>query len=109
MTPDERAPYLKLIELIERDLSLAGEGRFDELVAAGAEREAFIRTLPATPPASARDLVERASLIQKRLTIELLRGRDELLAASGQVERGLQTARGYTPPIPRVPRFVESA
>lgn len=109
MTADERAPYLKLIALIERDLSLAGEGRFEELVAADAERQALISTLPATPPASARDLLERASLIQKRLTIELLRGRDELLVAAGQVERGRQTARGYTPPIARVPRIAESA
>ena len=109
MSTDEREPYLQLIGLIERDLSLAGEGRYDELVAANAERQALISTLPATPPAAARDLLERASLIQKRLNIELLRGRDQLVAATGVVERGRRTARGYTPPIDRVPRVVESA
>ena len=109
MSADERAPYLQLIALIERDLSLAGEGRYEELVAADAERQALIDTLPAAPPAAAGDLIERASLIQKRLGIELLRGRDELLAATGQVERGRQTARGYTPPRNRVPRIAESA
>lgn len=109
MSADERAAYLQLIELIERDLSLAGEGRYDELVASDPERQELLRTLPSTPPAGARDLLERASLIQKRLNIELLRGRDELLAATGQVERGRRTARGYTPPQHRVPRVVESA
>jgi hypothetical protein len=54
-------------------------------------------------------LLERASLIQKRLNIELLRGREQLVAATGLVERGRRTARGYTPPIDRVPRVVESA
>jgi hypothetical protein len=109
MSTDERSPYLHLIELIERDLSLAGEGRWDELVAADAERQAFIAALPATPPPAARDLLERAELIQKRLGIELLRGRDELLYQAGQVERGRQTARGYTPPTRRMPRIAESA
>ena len=33
MSADERAAYLQLIELIEHDLSLAGEGRYDELAA----------------------------------------------------------------------------
>jgi hypothetical protein len=109
MTADDCAPYRQLIELIERDLSLAGEGRYEELAASGAERQALLSTLPSTPSASARDLLERASLIQKRLNIELLRGRDELLAAAGLVERGRQTARGYTPPQHRVPRIVENA
>ena len=109
MSPDARAPYLHLIELIERDLALAGAGRFEELVAANSEREAFVRTLPPTPPPQARDLLERASLIQQRLKIELLRGRDELMHKTAQVERGRQTARGYTPARPRVPRIAESA
>jgi len=109
MNTDERAPYLHLIELIERDLSLAGEGRWDELVAADAERQAFVATLPGTPPAAARDLLERASLIQKRLGIELLRGRDELMFQAGLIERGRQTARGYKPPTRRTPRIAESA
>jgi type VI protein secretion system component VasF len=109
MSTDEREPYLQLLGLIERDLSLAGEGRYDELVAADVERQALISTLPATPPAAARDLLERATLIQKRLNIELLRGREQLVVATGLVERGRRTARGYTPPINRVPRVVESA
>lgn len=109
MSADELAPYKRLIALIERDLSLAGEARFDELVAAAAERQALIAELPATPPADARDLLERASLIQKRLNIELLRAREELLHATGQLERGRQTARGYAPPKTRVPQIAASA
>jgi hypothetical protein len=106
---DERAPYLRLIELIERDLTLAGQGRFAELVEAHAEREAFVAKLPARPPASVGDLLERAALIQRRLTMELMRGRDELVYQTGLVERGRRTARGYTPPIQRAVRFAESA
>jgi hypothetical protein len=109
MSGEERAPYLHLIELIERDLALAGEGRYPDLVTAHAEREAFVATLPATPPACARDLLERAALIQRRLTMELMRGRDELVYQTGLVERGRQTARGYTPPIQRAIRFAENA
>lgn len=109
MSSDERAPYLRLIELIERDLTLAGEARYSELVATHAERAAFVATLPPTPPSCARDLLERASLIQRRLTMELMRGRDELVHQTGLVERGRQTARGYTPPVERPIRFAESA
>ncbi len=109
MSSDERAPYLHLIALIERDLALAGEARYADLVTAHAEREAFVATLPSTPPSCARDLLERASLIQRRLTMELMRGRDELVCKTGLVERGRQTARGYTPPIQRAVRFAESA
>ncbi len=109
MSTDEQAAYERLIELIERDLALAGEGRFEELVEADAERQELVRALPGTPPAGARDLLERASLLQKRLSIELLRGRDELLAAAGALERGRRTARGYAPPRQRPPRIAESA
>ena len=98
MSASDAAPYEALIELIEHELQLAGEGRFDELAEAGAVRAAMAGTLPETPPASAREPLERANLLQERLTIEVLRGREAVLAALVDVERAKRTARGYAPP-----------
>jgi hypothetical protein len=98
MSPPAAAPYEKLLELIEHELQLAGEGRFEELEQAAATRVAHVDTLPATPPVSARSALERAVLMQQRLTIEVLRGREALLLAVAAVERGKRAASGYAPP-----------
>jgi hypothetical protein len=93
----ETAPYELLLELIERELQLAGEGRFDELAQVAAVRVAHAATLPATPPATARDALERAVLMQKRLEIEALRGRETLVGALREIERAKRAAHGYAP------------
>jgi hypothetical protein len=98
MSSPEAVPYEKLLEFIEHELQLAGEGRFEELEQAVATRALHVDTLPATPPASARTALELASLLQQRLTIEVLRGREALLLALTDVERGKRVARGYAPP-----------
>jgi len=98
MSSAAAAPYEALLEMIEHELQLAGEGRFQELSRAAEARSAYVSTLPATPPASARDALVHAELIHKRLAIEVLRGREVLLLALGEVERAKRAARGYAPP-----------
>jgi hypothetical protein len=94
----EAAPYELLLELIERELQLAGEGRFDELTHAAEARAAHAASLPATPPAAAREALERAVLMQQRLTIEVLRGREAMVGALREIERAKRAANGYAPP-----------
>jgi hypothetical protein len=103
------APYEALLELIERELQLAGEGRFDELLKVAGARAALAATLPETPPAGARETLERAWLTQQRLTIELSRGREALLVELSKLERAQRAAHGYAPPRLRPPRVSASA
>jgi hypothetical protein len=98
MSAPESAPYEALTELIEHELQLAGEGRFAELAESAEVRAELIKTLPVTPPACARDALERATALQQRLRIEVLRGREAVLAALSDVERAKRAARGYAPP-----------
>ncbi len=109
MTSSTATPYETLVEMIEQELVLAGEARFEELIALGNERAQFVATLPPRPPAGARDALERASLMQKRLTIELLRGREQLVLALAGLEQARRAARGYAPPRLRAPRLSASA
>jgi hypothetical protein len=101
-------PYERLVDLISRELQLAGEGRFDELAEANKERAALIGTMPPAPPASAADTLRRAALMQERLNIELERGKEALLLAMRELQRAKRTARGYAP-APRGPRISASA
>jgi hypothetical protein len=103
------APYEQLLELIEQQLALAGEARYDELIELGAERAEFVAGLLATPPACAHDALERASILQQRLTIELLRGREQRLLALSRLERARRAALGYAPPTFTTPRLLASA
>jgi hypothetical protein len=103
------APYEALLELIERELQLAGEGRFDELLKVAAARAALAGTLPQTPPPDARETLERAWLMQQRLTIELTRGHEALLLELSKLERAQRTAHGYKPVQRRSPRVSASA
>ncbi len=100
MTPPEAAPYETLARIFERELEVLGAGRLGELDALDAERESLIASLPDTPPASARDALERAALMHKRVTIEIIRRREAIVLELAQLERARRTARGYAPPRP---------
>jgi hypothetical protein len=103
------APYEALLELIERQLQLAGEGRFDELRKVAAAHAALVETLPETPPSAAREVLQRAWLMQQRLTIELTRGREAVVHGLGELDRARRTANGYSPSRRRAPRLIASA
>jgi hypothetical protein len=109
MSPPEAAPYETLVAMIERELELAGAGRFEELERVNAERTTLMATLPDVPPACARPALERAALMHKRFAIDLLRGRESMLVAVSELERARRAARGYTPAGHRRPRFSASA
>ncbi len=100
MSSDEATGYDALLELIERELQYAAERRLDEMAAVRAARASLIATLPATPPVSARATLERAQLMHKRLEIELLHRRDELLFDLRRLEQAKRTANGYAAAVP---------
>ena len=101
--------YESLAALIERELELVAARDFDGLRALAAQRAELVRTLPPTPPASARDALERCDGLQKRVGVELARVRDSILLELGQVRLAQRTAAGYRPPIGRTPHIVASA
>lgn len=88
-------PYRRLLELSERELECAGAGRLDALPEIAAERKALIASLPATPPASARQVLVQATLTQTRVTMELQRGREQALFSLRRVLQARRAARGY--------------
>ena len=97
MTDRSPEPYEALASLIERQLQLVGERRFDELRTLDLVRDALLDELPETPPAAATDALERCSRLHKRVEIELLRVREMLLLELSQVQRAQRAAHGYAP------------
>ena len=52
---DDAAPYEAIVRLAERELELAGEGRYEEIAQLGRERAQLLAALPAAPPSIARE------------------------------------------------------
>lgn len=98
MSPAQSAPYEALVEMIDRELELAREARFDELAQATATRAEFVKTLPGVPPEAAREPLRRALELQNQLMSETLQAREALMGAVSEVERAGRAARGYAPP-----------
>ncbi|HWE09057.1 MAG TPA: hypothetical protein VG325_06870 [Solirubrobacteraceae bacterium] len=90
-------PYQRLASLIEYELQLAGERRFDELLALKEARAKLQASLPATPPDTARPELERCALLDKRVEIELLRVREAILQELTVVRQAQRAADGYAP------------
>jgi hypothetical protein len=105
----EAAPYETLARSFERELELLGERAFDGLEALHGEREKLISSLPATPPAAARAALQRAALLNKRVEIEILRHREDLLLDAAQLQRVSRTARGYAPAVQSRPHVQATA
>jgi hypothetical protein len=98
MSAPDAAPYEKLAQLIEHELDLAREARYEDLADAAAARVSFTRTLPETPPAAAREPLQRALRLHRELERETARGRDALLTGARELDRATRAARGYAPP-----------
>lgn len=105
------APYAALIRIAERELELAGEGRYAEIAQLDGQRAQILQSLPAAPPRAAREHLERALVIQRRVTIELIRRREQVLLSLRRLEVGRRTAHGYarTVPASRQGRVYEKA
>ena len=97
MNEPPQDPYQQLAALIEQELQLVAERRFDELLAAKRARAELQESLPATPPVAARAELERCALLHKRVEIELLRVREAVLNELQDVRRGQRAAHGYAP------------
>ncbi len=89
--------YERLADLIESELELIIERRFEELPRLHAARTALVALLPAVPPASARAALERCVALNRQVRAELLRARATALDALCEVRRGQRAARGYAP------------
>jgi hypothetical protein len=101
--------YAALLEHAELELELAGSGQVDRLAALGARWDELTRGLPATPPAAAASLLERALLIHERTRIELIRLREALLADLASAGRAKRAAEGYGAQLSRRSRLERSA
>jgi hypothetical protein len=97
MSAESLDGYEALAALIERELQLISERKFEELEALKEVRTTLQSTLPATPPEEARATLERCRQLQKRVEIELLRVREVLLLELGRVRHAQRAADGYAP------------
>jgi len=102
-------PYEAIREHAELELELAGAGELDRLLALRERWDGLIAALPASPPAAAAGLLERASLIHERTHVELIRLRDGLLSDLATTTRAKRTADGYAGQLRRRPRLDRSA
>jgi hypothetical protein len=94
--------------MIERELELIGESRLMELAQLKLARTELLQSMPAEPPAAAREVLQRCALLQQRVRIEILRVREAVLLELVQLERVRRTAEGYAPRRTR-PRISASA
>ena len=101
--------YERLAELIESELELITQRRFEELPRLHVAATALIALLPAVPPRSASRVLEHCAALNRQVREELLRARSSALDALSEVRRGQRAARGYTPFRARPSRVSTSA
>jgi hypothetical protein len=88
-------PYTAILELAERELQLARDGRIEDLRSLAPEWEALTAGLPEQPPASARTPLERAAALHERTSATLQCIREALLCDLRTTARASRTAHGY--------------
>ena len=97
-------PYEALFEHVELELELAGRGEIEALAAMAGRWQGLLAELPATPPAAAAGLLERAKLVHERTRIELIRLRDGVVADLSTTKQARRAANGYAGQLRRRPR-----
>lgn len=97
-------PYEALFEHVELELELAGRGEIEALTAMAGRWESLIGELPATPPAPAAGLLERAKLVHDRTRVELIRLREGVVAELAATKQARRAADGYAGQLRRRPR-----
>lgn len=102
MSPAE--PYERLVRIIEQELEWAGNADYEALTRSTERKQELVQSLPATPPAEARAALTQATLLQRRLEMELERDREALVLKRGRLGRMLSYA-----PARREPSFSQSA
>jgi hypothetical protein len=103
-------PYEAILELAERELELARDGRVEDLRSLASQWDALTAGLPERPPASARTPLERAAALHERTSATLQCLREALLCDLRTTARASRTAHGYASQAPRrVHRVNQSA
>ena len=111
MASDRRGvsdPYERILELGELELELVQGQRWEELAHLGAERERLIESLPPLAPRDAREPLERAAVLQQRVSLELTRALALAREGLNRLDKGRRAAAGYAPPPPRRIKHVDS-
>jgi hypothetical protein len=83
-----------LLRVVEADLALAEEGRWDELAASLAARPALLRAVPDATPAD-RPVVELVARAHQRVVAELALAREQTGRELVAVHRGRGAMNGY--------------
>jgi hypothetical protein len=88
-------PYAAIVELAERELQLATDGRLEDLCALAPMWDELTTALPQQPPAHARGPLERAAELQDRTRTALLTRQAEMLCELRATARASRAADGY--------------
>jgi hypothetical protein len=94
-------PYTAILELAERELQLARDGRIEDLRTLAPQWDVLTAGLPEQPPASARTPLERAAALHERTSATLQCMREALLCDLRTTARASRTAHGYAGQAPR--------
>jgi hypothetical protein len=94
------APYDALVRIAEQELELVSERRYSEASQLATQRAQVMRMLPHPPVAGAREPLERALALQRRVSVELLQRREQVLLALRRTEMSKRTAQGYARSLP---------
>jgi hypothetical protein len=92
-------PYDRLAELAEHELTLVSAGAMEELPSIYGERDEILAALPPRPPAEARGALERAALLQDRVTATLAARMREVVGELQRVSTGRAVIHGYQPAL----------
>ena len=89
------APYEALVQLAERERTLALDGHFEELDGVLDRRAAVMAALPAAAPLAARPLLERALAIQGEAQAAMAAARTAVVGELQGAARARTAAAGY--------------
>jgi hypothetical protein len=88
-------PYLAVAALAQEELDLVCAGHFDALDELDQRRRVVMAALPAVPPPSATELLQRAAVLQHQVTDALLIARAGAESALDRLQAGRTTVEGY--------------
>jgi hypothetical protein len=88
-------PFAALAGLAREELALVTDGRYDELAALHARREAILAQLPASAPADALEHVREAARLQGLVTVALREARDATGAELARLRHTRRGVQGY--------------
>ena len=102
--PADCVEYSAILHLTELELELIGEGRYTEAAQLRQQRAQIMDGLSTPRPPQARELLERALALQKRISIELMRRREQVLLSLRRIDLSRRAATGYGRSLPEQPQ-----